>query len=47
MSDIPAGWAEFLAAPLGPEPLVECPFALLPFLVEHPPALEAPRTVPP
>jgi hypothetical protein len=36
MSDIPAGWAELLAAPLGPETPIETPLAVLPSLLDHP-----------
>jgi len=33
MSDIPAGWAELLAAPLGPEAPEEIPLGALPCLL--------------
>jgi len=36
MSDIPAGWAELLVRPLGPEPPEETPLAVLPCLFPEP-----------
>jgi hypothetical protein len=36
MSDIPAGWAALLSAPLGVEPPDDTPLAVLPCLVEFP-----------
>jgi len=34
MSDVPVGWAEILATPLGPEPCDDTPLAALPALFD-------------